>query len=107
MKMAKWDKKNLNLALNFLCPSSSELIFIVAKEKESGMKEMLSIMGVSLRMQWFAWWARALAGAVFASVIVAIGIVIIYPNINLGVILILLLSYCLAFISFAFFITTW
>ena len=105
--MLKNENHNQKLNQALLCLPSSEIIFIVAQEKESGMKEMLSIMGVSLRMQWFAWWARALSTAVGVSFIITIGCLIISPNINFGVILLLLLSYNVALISFAFFITTW
>ena len=84
-----------------------DLIRIVGAEKESGMKEMLNIMGVSLRMQWAAWWARAVVVLFPVALFVSATMALLFDYISFGVLFALMLCYFAAFTSSAFFITCW
>ena len=85
----------------------ADLIHTVASEKDSGMKEMLCIMGVSFRLQWLAWWSRALVVFLPISFINTITLAFIYVSVGSGVIILLLLCYSLAITSLAFLIACW
>ena len=84
-----------------------DIIRIVGEEKESGMKEMLCIMGVTFRMQWAAWWARAAVFLIVLVLVLSATIAVIYNYVSFGVVFLLVLSYFVAFTALAFFITCW
>ena len=85
----------------------TDLVFAVAAEKETGMKELLCIMGVSKRMQWLAWWARAWVIVLPVSLLLSVSIQLVFKNIGFYIILPLVLLYGCSIISLAFFITCW
>ena len=84
-----------------------DFIRIVGEEKESGMKELLCIMGVTFRMQWAAWWARATVFMLPLALILSSTLAIMYTYVSFGVTFLLVFSYFVAFTALAFFITCW
>ncbi|KAL1501621.1 hypothetical protein ABEB36_006918 [Hypothenemus hampei] len=95
----------------FVCPA---VIKRVVEEKESGIKELMKMVGMKSSILWFGWFVYSIFPMVFSVVFIVISMKVDlfgagYPPIeytNFGILFLFLLLYCVSIIAKCFFLST-
>jgi len=97
------------LSFVMLCPSTMKRI---VEEKETGVKELMKMMGLKTWMLWLGWVVNALLVNVFTVTIITVllkvsfGNSAVLPNSDFFLVWVILLFYCVAGVTFCFVIAS-
>eukprot|EP00123_Amoebidium_parasiticum_P015512 comp23006_c0_seq1/m.36687 comp23006_c0_seq1/g.36687 ORF comp23006_c0_seq1/g.36687 comp23006_c0_seq1/m.36687 type:complete len:1736 (-) comp23006_c0_seq1:41-5248(-) len=99
---------SLVVTLAFLYPVVA-IVRDIVMEKELRLKEAMRMMGLSTSVYWLGWFVKAfsmhiLSMILFGVLLKAFGVI---EYVNIGIVIVFLILYLIAIISFAFMVSTW